>query len=399
MVVEYRLPSAKLPSGDKSVKIDIQILNYMMKKFYLYLVLATGIFSCLFPACKKMDATYKNFVVPAGITYPGKANSLVAHSGINRIQLSWLRGTDPKVVKARIFWNNFTDSVEVAIAANQDVINYTIENLPENTYSFIVKTYDIKGNVSIPVEAIGTSYGESYKKTLLNISVSKTTVSVGDSLAITWGAADITNGAIATEVRYQDATGNTVVVRTSIDKPTTAIPNFAGPTFEYRTIFLPNSFAIDTCYTAYMAYNDNYLLLKKGMTITADCFEPKAQLPNGSPTFLLDDNLETYWHSQQIATLKYPHWLAVDLQRAVFIQKVVLNARTSNFSNNFNAFTIQKSTDGLNWVDCQAYTFGTATGPQTFTLTAPVTTRYIRFYLTKGPQYYAHLAEITIWGY
>ncbi len=371
----------------------------MKTKFYLYLVLTIGIFISLFPGCKKMDATYKKFVVPAGITYPGKANNLVAHSGINRIQLSWLRGTDPKVVKARIFWNNYTDSVEVAILANQESISYTIENLPENTYSFIVKTYDINGNVSIPVEAIGTSYGESYKKTLLNISVSKTTISVGDSLAVTWGAADITNGAIFTELRYTNQSGKTVIKRTSINQPITAIPDFSGPTFEYRTIFLPNSFAIDTCYTSYSVYNDIYLLLKKGMTITADVFEPTAQLPNGAPIFLLDDNLETYWHSQQNATLKYPHWLAVDLQRAVFIQKVVLNARTSNFSNNFTAFTIQKSTDGINWVDCQSYTFGTATGPQTFTLTAPVTTRYIRFYLTKGPQYYAHLAEITIWGY
>jgi hypothetical protein len=371
----------------------------MKKKINLYLILVIIIFISLFPACKKMDATYTKFVVPAGITYPGKANSLVAHSGINRIQLSWLRGTDPKVVKARIFWNNFTDSVEVAIAANQDVINYTIENLPENTYSFIVKTYDNKGNVSIPVEAIGTSYGESYKKTLLNISVSKTTISLGDSLAVTWGAADITNGAIATEVRYKDATGKMVVVRSAISKTSTDIPNFTGPTFEYRTIFLPNLFAIDTCYTSYSVYNDIYLLLKKGMTITADVFEPTAQLPNGSPDLLLDDNVETYWHSRQVATLKFPHWLAVDLQKERFIQKVVLNARTSNFSNNFTAFTIQKSIDGINWVDCQAYTFGTATGPQTFTLTAPVTTRYIRFYLTKGPQYYAHLAEITVWGY
>jgi len=362
--------------------------------------MSIGLFACMFPACTKMDDTYKKFIVPAGIIYPGKANDLVAHSGINRIKLTWLRGTDPKVVKARIYWNNYTDSAEVAIEANQQSISYMIDELPENTYSFIVKTIDIKGNVSIPVEAIGTSYGESYKNTLLNTVVNQTTLNVHDSLAVTWGVADITNGAIATEVRYKNATGNIVVKRTAINQPVTDIPDFVGPTFEYRTLFIPNSFAIDTCYTPYAVYKDIYLLLKKGMTITADSYEPVGQLPNGSPDLLLDDNLETYWHTAHKTTQpKFPHWLAVDLQRNVFIQKVVLNARTSNFSNNFTQFSIQRSTNGVTWVDCQTYTFGTATGPQTFTLTTPVTTRYIRLYLIKGPQYYAHLAEITIWGY
>ena len=98
--------------------------------------------ACTFLACKKMDSTYVQYVVPDGIIYPGKATAPSVKSGLNKIQLSWLRGADPKVVKARIFWNNFTDSVELAIPSDQPVISYTVNNLAENFYSFTIKTYD-----------------------------------------------------------------------------------------------------------------------------------------------------------------------------------------------------------------------------------------------------------------
>jgi len=374
----------------------------MKRKFYYYLVLLIGAIIYIFPACTDMDDTYKQFVVPGGITYPGKANNLVAHSGINRVKLTWSRGTDPKVVKARIYWNNYTDSVEVVVPESTSEISYMIENLPENTYSFYVKTFDEKGNSSIPVEAIGSSYGDKYKKNLLNIVVNSTRINKFDSLSIIWGVADLTNGAIATQVRYKNSKGNTIIKQMPIATEITNLKDFAGSTFEYRTLFLPNAYAIDTCFSEFLAYNDYTLIVKKDLAVTTDSYEPVGQLPNGAPELILDDNLETYWHSEHKAKQpKYPHWLAFDMQREVTIRKVILTARTSNYSNNFTEFIVQKSTNGTDWVNCQTYAFAAGTGAQTFLLTTPPTARYIRIYMTKGTGTvaYAHLAEIAFYGY
>jgi hypothetical protein len=49
----------------------------------------TAIISCMLAmltACKKMDSTYKQFVVTDGIVYPGKANKPVANAGRNRVK-------------------------------------------------------------------------------------------------------------------------------------------------------------------------------------------------------------------------------------------------------------------------------------------------------------------------
>ncbi len=86
----------------------------MKKTFHFSLILLAAI--CLISACRKMDATYKEYVVPAGLVYPGKAMA-IAKSGRSRIQLVWPKGVDRTVVKAKVYWNSFADSIVVDITA------------------------------------------------------------------------------------------------------------------------------------------------------------------------------------------------------------------------------------------------------------------------------------------
>src|SRR5690606_8281285 len=112
-------------------------------------------------------------------------------SGDKRIKLSWLRGTDPRVQTARIFWNNYTDSVELTVPANVDTVSYVIESISENTYSFMIHTYDDEGNKSIPIEILGTVYGDNYRNLLSN-RLQKSTYYVGQDLTLNWGAVEDT---------------------------------------------------------------------------------------------------------------------------------------------------------------------------------------------------------------
>lgn len=224
-----------------------------MKKIIGYLTIAV-IVSTIFTACKKMDSEYRKFVVPGGIIYPGKATAAIAYPGHNRVRISWLRGSDPSVVKAKIFWNNYADSTEINIPSSDDTINVTIDNLPEKSYSFIIITYDAKGNISVPVELLSAAYGDGYQSSLLDRPVVSSIVDTQNNLIINWGPADIANGAYATELKYVDINNKNHLQVIGITDSVTEIPDFKpGSKYQYRTIFLPDSMAIDTFYTDYQS--------------------------------------------------------------------------------------------------------------------------------------------------
>lgn len=220
-----------------------------MRRIY-YIILAF-IFVLLYYSCGKMDDTYKEYVIPNGIIYPGKATSPFVSAGKGRVQVSWLKGTDPKVVKAKISWNNFTDSVEIKITQDLDTIRHMIQELEENSYTFIIKTYDTAGNVSIPVEISGNSYGQVYQSKLSNRRISSESVK-NDEWTINWDRGDEASGAIYSELFFKNNKNEDQTVIVPVDENITIISNFlAGSECRYRTVYLPESTAIDSFYTDY----------------------------------------------------------------------------------------------------------------------------------------------------
>ena len=210
-------------------------------KNIVYIIIA-GIITG-FPSCKNPERLFEEYIVPNGLTYPAKAMNVTAHPGKERIQISWQNGVDPEVVKARIFWNNYTDSVEVAIPAGADVINQMIEPMNENTYSFMVRTYDNKGNISIPVEVIGVVYGEIYESSLVNRRL-KSRLYDGRDLTLEWDMANETETGV--NLSYTDVYGINHSMIVNKSESITHIPDFDPdkPLF-YNTMYKPDSMAID----------------------------------------------------------------------------------------------------------------------------------------------------------
>ena len=58
--------------------------------------------------------------------YIGKADSLKAFSGKNRIKLTWQMQNDPRGVKAHIYWKDRTESVEINLDRSQKELEYTL---------------------------------------------------------------------------------------------------------------------------------------------------------------------------------------------------------------------------------------------------------------------------------
>ena len=224
--------------------------NHKLLMYIGFLLLLVGVGSC-----KKMD-DYKQYIADKPvITYTGKIDSVKVFSGNNRVVVQGLLTADPKIVEARIYWDNRRDSLVLPIqrTANVDTIRAEITNLEDRIYNFDIVTYDNQGNKSVKVPAFGRSYGENYKISLINRPVENARLFVLDNqLTASFGNIDLTTGIFATEISYTDIEGGKRTQRLPINEKVISIDQIDGAKeISFRSLYLPDTLCIDTFYTQY----------------------------------------------------------------------------------------------------------------------------------------------------
>jgi len=167
---------------------------------------------CMYWSCRDMDSTYKEFLIPGGLTYVGKPAGIKAYTGKHRILLKWAKNPDPKVTKTRVYWDNYRDSVEVVSAAGADSLSVLIDGLNEQNYSFFLRSFDENGNASVPVEINTRVFGDQYAESVLNRGLNRATLNAEGTITLDWGLANISAGALKTEVSYTDQGGTRPVL-------------------------------------------------------------------------------------------------------------------------------------------------------------------------------------------
>ncbi|MGV8879168.1 MAG: DUF4998 domain-containing protein [Sphingobacteriaceae bacterium] len=369
----------------------MKIINWYSTLFLLVALAFTG--------CKKMDSTYKEFIVPGGITYTGKASKPMAFAGKNRIKIAWLRGADPNIVKAKIFWDNYTDSLDVNIPATGDTISVVINDLPEKSYSFMIKTYDDKGIASIPVELLSGSYGDRYQSQLLNRPVNALNIDVEGKITIKWGSADISNGAVQSELKYTDRSGNMKTTLFSATEEKSSLTDLMpGTRFQYRTVFRPDSMSIDNFYTAYV--ESGILTFDKASWSIIDFSTEHDNGSNAVKNFI-DGTDGTRWHSRAGGS-QYPHFATIDMGAERTITQ--FGVWRTTFENGGDARAPNKiqflvSTDNINWVDLGLFNFNRLlNGEQTFVIPSKPRARYVKFVAVEGPENNLVIGEISAYG-
>lgn len=213
-------------------------------------------------SCSKWD-DFKKYTEGGEIVYTGKMDSVVVFGGKKRVRLIGKIKGDPKIVKARIYWNDLRDSVTFDIAPSGSVRVFDqIFAVDEGTKSFTVFTYDAAGNASVSVSSIGTVYGDLYQRSLSNRDIADAVYKTDGSLLIRWADVNSNSGIVKMQIKYMDKLSNmhdTLI--TSF--PTglggalleSSLPNYkAGSSFSYRTAYLPNPTAIDTFYVDYKTH-------------------------------------------------------------------------------------------------------------------------------------------------
>lgn len=208
----------------------------------------------LISACTKQD-DYKKYLGNGEILYTGKADSLLVHAGRNRVQLSWLLISDPKISRAKIYWNNRKDSamLDIKRTSGVDTIRYIISNLEERAYTFEVYNFDRDGNTSVRSEATGFVYGRFYEDALLTRAFSNAEMKNGQA-EISWANIDTTGGIIGMQLQYttNDNVAHDTIVAAQPEGQVTVLPNYLSmSSFRYRTLYKPDKLAVDTFYTPF----------------------------------------------------------------------------------------------------------------------------------------------------
>lgn len=375
----------------------------MKKIIYFTLILFTVIFTII--ACRKMDAPYKQYVVTGGLIYPGKPVA-IAQSGKNRVQIVWPKGVDKSVVKAKLYWNSFADSIIVDVASIQgDTIKVMVEDLDEKSYTFVIRTFDAQGNMSVPVEVNGGSFGDRYQSQLLTRPVNSTLINAVGKLTINWGGADIANGAYASEVKYTDVSGIVktqvfpVLVNTKEVKTTEINDMLANTNYQFRTIFRPDSLSIDRFYTGYID-GGLFSIDKRDWKVVS--FSSEHPGGDNAAVNVIDGTEHTRWHACAGCS-SYPHSVVIDMsapriltQFGVWRTDYAIPGGDDRGPNKFEFFT---SVDNVNWVSQGIFDFDrNLNGEQRHLLPNSPKARYFKFVGTQGPESYMVLGELSAYG-
>lgn len=224
-----------------------------MKQYLINIPVCTVLAVLVIASCKKMDE-YKKFADGGEIIYPSTFDSLKVIPGNNRAMVTGVLKSDPRVTQYRIFWNSGNDSLEAPFVrtGGVDTLKQIIPNLPEGPITFTVRTYDAKGNKSIPMIVTGNVYGQSFQTSVNqrgNRAVLKTSLSAEGAATIHWANVDAYVGVLGMQIHYVDGDNierDTVVPAQLMDQQT-VIPN-AGikQLMRYNTLYLPEKAGIDT---------------------------------------------------------------------------------------------------------------------------------------------------------
>ncbi len=229
----------------------------MRRKKYIFIISLI----LMMISCDKMDETYKDFIVPEGRIYVQKPIDVKSYSGYNRVKFKWIRPIDPNVTLTRIYWDNYSDSIDVTDFGNKDSIEFILP-IAEGLHTFHIKNFDENMNASIPIEIQQNSYGSTRMQALFNRPIKEALID-HDVLTIFWADADLYNGSIGQEFWYKDKNGHKKKLFLSASDNKTELSDYElGTDIEYKTIFVVDSMSIDSLKTEFEVYPSGKILCR-----------------------------------------------------------------------------------------------------------------------------------------
>jgi hypothetical protein len=384
-------------------------MKYIFKTALFILISAMA-----FMSCEKMEDVHADYVKDGEIIYANVPDTLQTMPGRNRIQLKWLVYNGNNIQKSIVEWEDEgelkSQSLDVSLNTPVDSVYVTIDNLDEKSYLFYAYNIDRDGNRSVKKQVTGSAYGDVYESSLTNRPLSM--IDGGgtvDSVVVTWGTPS--EGYIGTEVTYENTSGDLVSKMLLPEENRMVIRGWKSEgQMDYRSYYIPEPNAIDT----FMAPIESAMLPmfieftgdkidKSNWEIVDFSTEEPAEANWGPPiqgqaAAAIDDDLGTFWHTQwDGAEPGYPHYITIDMKELVKISKITSYRRQGDNrgQTHFQLFT---STDGVNFTMQGDFDYDNTIDSQSYNLGNLPMARYVKYVATEGPNFFAFLAELDVYG-
>ncbi|WP_372772940.1 DUF4998 domain-containing protein [Mangrovibacterium sp.] len=314
-----------------------------MKKIYLYLIVITSV---LIHSCTEMNDLHEGYLEEGETIYAAKVDSAAALAGDNRIQLDLIIESQ-RIDFVRIYWNDYTDSSDVAIGNQIGTFSHVIDNMEERSYIFQCMSFDKFGNPSLPYEVTGKVYGDNYRTQLSNRRVSMEQVDTETATSVillNWTILSSLDQGVMLE--YTDALGNLVQTMVPADETKTYIESWKSEgTIKYSTVYKPEETAVDVFEAEQMemSFPLRVLQLDRGLWQKVvlptdgvfDCY-------GGSIENLWDGGRDTWYHSNCVldGTDGVPHHFTLDLGVTAELTSFLVTPRQSRNTRNPKHFQI-----------------------------------------------------------
>ncbi|MDR1155027.1 MAG: discoidin domain-containing protein [Bacteroidales bacterium] len=324
------------------------------------------------PSCKEQDAMFKQYAVEGGIPYLGAVSGAKARIGVNRLEVSF-SVTDPATAKVGIYWNEYEDSVMIAVEPGEQVRKMI--DLPEGPYSLFIKSYDAQGNASNPFELITRTVGAKYLATLAHRSFKKKTTGFNSDLRIEWETA--AGDARFTDLVYTATDGTEKSLRIGNGVSETQIDDYKqGTVFRRTTYYSPDNLWLDSITPAPRTENELTVDKRLGRVIAYS-----TQTGGEEAAKFYDDDANTVWQTGN----SYPEYITIDLGVEVPVTgfSVVPSIKHTDGKADPRAPTtvrFEVSTDNDAWTSLGAYNYdnGTYFYERLFEV-EQTSARYVRF--------------------
>jgi hypothetical protein len=119
---------------------------------------------------------------------------------------------------------------------------------------------------------------------------------------------------------------------------------------------------------------------KKGWVATADSETAPGLENTGKASAIIDGNITTYWHTDYVAIVPYPHWLLIDMQSDKNIISVDITNRQAAAPNavGMKRFKIEGSKTGDSFTSLGEFNFAISNAPQSFPVSSLNAYRYLK---------------------
>lgn len=279
-------------------------------------ILAASAITALAVSCGGQDEIYQEWVKKGGYDYPAKPINLTSVSGYQSVVVNWEKPMDPAVRTAKLFWDNYANSLDIDYADYPDgKISMEVDNLEDRSYTFDIVNYDDAGNQSLAAEITVSPYGDGWMVSRSERTITSARMDGRDAKIVMSKATD---EMVATRFRYKNLNDEWVECETILkpgENEVTFPDALKGKRFEYSSSFCPAA-GKDTVWRAWTKSTDGISYQIDGSRWPNVTATSGQTLSGTDPNNIIDGVISVgkRWHSSRTDGYKdvFPKILSID---------------------------------------------------------------------------------------